>query len=128
MNLTAQELADTADQWFEANKKRLAADKIAASLKAEEDGFKAILLREFQEQKLTGIGGKKVRVGMDPVPDYVPAVKDWPAYYDYIVEHRAFELLQRRPGVEACRERWERGVAIPGCEKFPVFKLTKQGV
>lgn len=126
--LTAKELADLADQWITTQKNRLAADKVAKALKADEDKCCARLIKEFREQSLTGIGGKLVRVGMDPNPDYVPAITDWPKYYEYIKANDAWELLERRPGRLACRERWEQGELIPGCDKFPVYKLTKQGV
>jgi uncharacterized Fe-S center protein len=126
--LSAIELSVIADKWFDVQKRRLAADKVAAALKSEEESFKAILISQFQLQKLTGIGGKLVRVGMDPVPDYAPHVMDWDKYRKYIIENDAWELVERRPGRAACKERWDQGVVIPGCEKFPIYKLTKQGV
>lgn len=126
--LTAKELADLADQWVSTQQKRLAADKVAKALKADEDACSARLIREFREQKLTGIGGKLVRVGMDPNPDNVPVISDWQKYYAYIKDNDAWEMLERRPGKLACRERWEAGEIIPGCDKFPVYKLSKQAV
>ena len=126
--LSAKELASLADTWITIQSQRLIADKAAKNLKAAEDKCYARLIQEFREQQLTGIGGKLVRVGMDPNPDYVPAIKDWPKYYAYIKANDAWELLERRPGRLACKERWEQGEIIPGCDKFPVFKLTKQGV
>ena len=127
-DLTAKELSALADIWLDMQTQRLAADKVAAALKTKEESAKSVLLAQFQKQGLTGIGGKTVRVGMDPNPEYTPAVKDWTKFYAYIKKNDAWELLERRPGRVACRERWEDGKTIPGVEKFPVYKLTKQGV
>lgn len=126
--LTSKELATLADCWVRTNAQRLALDKESAVLKADEELAKATLIAQFQKQGITGIGGTTVRVAMNPEPDYVPAIKDWTKYYAYIYKNKAWELLERRPGRAACKERWEQGVSIPGCDKFPVFKLTKQGV
>ena len=127
MALTSKELANLADTYWEYKTQRLKADKIAADLKAEESRCEALLIQEMREQQITGIGGQTVRLAMDS-PKNTPVVKDWTAYYAYIVANNAFELLERRPGRAAVAERWEQGIEIPGVERFPVYKLTKQGV
>lgn len=125
--LSAKELGAMADQYWEIKNKRLAADKVAAAFKLEESKLAALLIQEMREQEISGVGGQTIRLAMDS-PTMEPVVKDWTAYYQYIVDNRAFELLERRPGRAACKERWEQGVEIPGVEKFPVYKLSKQGV
>lgn len=127
-NLSASELADVADIFFATYKERLAADKAAAALKADEVNATRVLLEQMQRQGLTAIGGKRVRLGMDPVPDNQPHVTDWPKFYAYILKTKDFSLLERRPGKAAVKERWEDGKVVPGVEKFPVFKLTKSEV
>lgn len=126
--LTAKELAMVADLWFDKYNARLDADKTAAKLKAVEQMAYALLIEQMRFQELTAIGGKKVRVSMDPNPDYQPHVKDWAAFYKYILMTEDFSLLERRPGRAAIKERWEDDKAVPGVEKFPVYKLSRNKV
>jgi hypothetical protein len=125
--LTANELGQLADFYHSTRIKRLAADKVAAALKTDESGAESLLIEQMHSQEITAAGGKFLRVGLSE-PDYVPAVKDWGKYYEFIKQNDAFELLERRPGKAACRERWDNGIDIPGVEKFPVYKLTRNEV
>lgn len=126
--LSAKSLADIADIWFTTLRQRLDADKVAKNLKSLETAAYEVLVAQMRLQGLTSIGGAKVRVGMDPEPDYQPHVKDWPKFYEYILETQDFSLLERRPGKAAIKERWEDDKAVPGVEKFPVYKLTRNEV
>jgi len=124
--LTSKELADIADRYWLKRTERLAADKIAAALAAEEAQAKATLIEQFLLQDITAIGGKTVRLAIKK--DLVPAVKDWSQLYAYIKDNNAFELLEKRPGRLACKERWEHGEIIPGVDAFPSYSLSKEGV
>lgn len=126
--MSATELAELADKFWQTRDKRLAADKVAKDLKTEESSYEAKLIKEMREQQLTAIGGKLVRLQIPTVPKYVPAVKDWDAFYKHILQTGDFSLLQKRVGEKACEERWAADETIPGIEKFPVYKLTKSGV
>lgn len=128
MPRSATELAELADLFWQVREKRLAADKVAQDFKTQESSYEAELIKEMREQQLTAIGGKLVRLSIPTVPKYVPAVKDWDAFYKHILQTGDFSLLQRRVGDKACEERWQANQAIPGVEKFPVYKLTKSGV
>ena len=127
--LSATQLGELADLYHEYKTKRLAADKVAANLKSSEAAAHELLIQQMLLQKASAVGGKLLRVSVDlDKPDYVPTVKDWPAFYAYIQETGAFELLERRPGKAACRERWEAQEEVPGVEKFPVYKLSTSKV
>lgn len=126
-DLTATELGELADIYHEVRADRLIADKVAAGFKAEETLSEGLLIQQMQKQSITAAGGKSLRVGLSK-PDYVPHVVDWDKYYSYIHENKAWEMLERRPGKAACRERWEAGIQVPGVEKFPVYKLTRNEV
>jgi len=126
-NLTAKELGDLADFYHTTRAERLAADKVAAALKTQESTAEQLLIDQMLKQEITAAGGKKLRVGLS-APDYVPHITSWEDYWKYIKDNDAFELLERRPGKAACRERWEAGIQVPGCEKFPVYKLTRNEV
>jgi hypothetical protein len=126
--LEAKTLANIADIWFVTYKDRLAADKAAAVLKDLESAAYALIIEQMRMQELTAIGGSKIRVGMNPDPDYQPHVKDWEKFYAYVLETKDFSFLERRPGKAAIKERWEDGIDVPGVEKFPVYKLTRNEV
>lgn len=128
-NLSATVLGQLADVYHDLRTRRLAADKVAAGLKADETAAEQLLINEMQLQKITAVGGSTLRVSLNlNEPDYVPHVKDWDKFYEYIKQNNAFELLERRPGKAACRERWDDGKQVPGVEKFPVFKLSRNEV
>ena len=121
--LSTNELADLVDAYVTKRDARLLADKTAAALKTDETILHDALMQQFQLQGVKSLGSARFGVKMAG-PEYQPSVKDWPALYAYIKENDAFELLERRPGKGACRERWDAGEIIPGVEKFPVYKLS----
>lgn len=125
--LSAPQLGELADLYTAKRTERLAADKVAAALKADESAAEAMLIEQMRSQEVTACGGKTIRLALS-APDYVPAVKDWDKYYAYILSTKDFSLLERRPGKAACRERWDDGISIPGVEKFPVYKLSRNEV
>lgn len=128
MALSAHSLGVLSDYWFEMRNKRLLADKVAADLKSKEDLAEATLIAQMLKQKISAAGGSRLRVGLPAEPKYKPTVVDWPAFYNYILETKDFSLLQKRPGEAAINERWEDNVKVPGVDKFPVYKLTRQEV
>lgn len=48
----------------------------------------------------------------------VPQVTDWPTVYDYVSEHKAFHLFERRMSSVAYRELIEQVGQLPGVESF----------
>lgn len=48
----------------------------------------------------------------------VPQVTDWPAVYDYVSQHQAFHLFERRMSSVAYRELIEQVGQLPGVESF----------
>ena len=119
-------LGAIADEWWQVKQERLAADKVAEALKQRENLLQSALIAQCNLQKITGVGGQVVRVGVEK--EEQPTVKDWTKFYAYIKANDAFDLLERRAGKGAVKARWEDGITIPGVEKFPVYKLSKQGV
>lgn len=126
--LSAKDLGELADAWWDAKNACLGAYKVAAALKLKESALEAKILQEMREQEISAVGGRVVRLSMDPTPQQVPVVKNWQKLYEYIIHNDAFELLERRVGKNACKERWAEGEEIPGVEKFPVWKFSKSAV
>lgn len=124
--LSATVLGQAADEWWAVKQARLEADKVSANLKARENLLQAAIIEQCRLQEISGVGGKTIRVGLEK--DDQPTVKDWPKFYEYILQTKDFSLLEKRPGKAAVKERWEDGVQVPGVEAFPVYKLSKQGV
>ena len=128
MPMTASELATLADRYWHTREQRIAADKVAKDLKTAESLDEATLIKEMREQQLTAIGGQRVRLSIPTTPEYVPAVKDWDALYQHVLQSKDFSLLHKRVGTAACKERWDAGEEVPGIDRYPVYKLSKSGV
>jgi len=54
----------------------------------------------------------------------VASVKDWPKFEEYIYEHKALYLLQRRPSDPAYRDEIAAHGDLPGVETFTKVKLS----
>ncbi len=113
------------DQYIAKRTERLLADKVAKKLAEEESVLKKALIDICLKAGAKALGGTKGVVNYER--DNKPTVVDWDKLYEYITEHGAFELLQRRLGETAVTERWEDGVTVPGVSTFPVDKLTISG-
>lgn len=46
----------------------------------------------------------------------VPKVVNWEEFENYVYEHRALHMLERRPSRIAFRELYEQGDAVPGVD------------
>jgi len=118
-------LPDMVDQYISTRAQRLAADRLAASLKeAEDDMYKAIIAK-YREQGLTALGGKlgvvKMKESIEPI------AMDWPQVWAYIAEHEAWELLHKRITVTAVKERWDAGEEVPGVGRVTKYSLSVSG-
>lgn len=124
--MTPEALGALADEYASVQAQRLAADKVAAELKAKEEQLHAAILSELREQQLTAIGGKNVLVRVSQ--SLVPVVTDWDDFYKHILVTKDFSLLERRVSKAACKERWEDSAEVPGVSKYTVYRLSKSQV
>lgn len=120
--LSPRALGVLVDQFKKVEEARLKADKVAAALKVDETLIKATIFEALRKNETTVAGGSTYKCEM--TEEDQPTVKDWPKFYEYIRKNKAFEMLERRPGKAAIKERWNDGVNVPGVEKFPVPKLS----
>ena len=58
----------------------------------------------------------------------VPAVEDWDALYDYVYEHKAGYILQRRVTSTNAKELRDSGVEIPGVRWLDEPKISYTSV
>ena len=70
----------------------------------------------------TGVAGKVALASLVDKEKLV--VEDWDELYKYIYKHKAWELLQRRLGEEAAKERLNDGLVIPGVQKMKLKDLS----
>lgn len=104
-------------------------DDLEATRKAiqrEYDALETHLIETLPKSELDGAVGKTAVVRITRT--VVPNAADWDAIYSHIKRNGAWELLQKRLSVTACRERWEAGKVIPGVEQFTrvALKLTSR--
>lgn len=123
--MDASEMAALADSYWVTYQKRLAADKVAKSLKVEESKLEAQILATLRADEITAIGGKLVVLSIDTEPDMVPTMSDYPVFCQFVLSSKDLSLLERRVSKATVKERWDLGVEVPGITRFPVFKLHK---
>jgi hypothetical protein len=117
-----------ADLYYDAKQARLAADRAAAELKAEEERIKNHIIDNLKKDD-TGAAGQHHRVQV--VRKWKPRVdaEKWPQFYAWVSKNKAFDMLQKRISDDAVRERMAVGKKIPGVTKFDYVdvSLTKVG-
>jgi hypothetical protein len=97
-------------------------DRESKMIKAEEDDMRAKLMQEMAEQGLSSVGVGAFEVKITQLQK--PIVMDWSLLEEYIREHVALDLLQRRLTESAVKLRWDDGVAVPGVGLQTVDKVT----
>lgn len=115
-------LGACADKLFQLRELRLAKQKEAELIEAEEKALKEHLINTLPKSEANGVAGKVARVSIVTKP--VPQVKDWDKFYAHVKKTGQFELMQRRLSDTAIKERWEAGKAVPGVESFNVVTVS----
>lgn len=110
------------DLLYKLRQERLVQQQVVDKLKEQETALEEYVLANYQAQGIAGARGKLASVAVRELT--VPTVVDWGKFYAYIARTKAWELLQKRPGSEACRERWAAGKVIPGVEQFKKLNLS----
>ena len=118
----AQAMGELADEWWTLRASRLAIEKEVARIREQDSRAKSALLQSLTENKVTSVGGQKVRV--THVVKDKPSVNDWEEVYSYIRETGSFDILQRRIGERAVKDRWDDGVKIPGIVSYPIDEIS----
>ena len=116
------ELGQLADQLELKKNERIAAGKIEAGLKSEEEALKAELIAEMEENNLSSVGGKSCIVKR--TVKQVAFATDWTDLYGFIKEHDAFDLLYKRIATGPVLLRKEDGIEIPGIGLYDKSTIT----
>jgi hypothetical protein len=119
-------LGECADQLYRLREKRALLEKHVDAIKVEEGVLREHLINTLPLSKAEGIVGKAARAVI--IQKVIPQVQDWAKFYKYILKHKAFELLQRRPSDVAIKERWDSTLQVPGVVPFKVkiVSVTKK--
>jgi len=81
-----------------------------------------LLMDTFGAEKLNQAAGRQGIAVITYSDRY--QITDSGAFYGYVEEHKASDLLQRRINASAVKERNANGEDIPGLAKYEVVKLT----
>lgn len=114
-----------ADLLSDMKEKRLAADKVAAELKAQETALSEHIINTLDKASGGAVGKHhKVVVQVQPKPR-VQADK-WPEFYAYMAKSKGWDMMQKRLNEGALAERIvaAKGKLPPGVEMFNVVKLS----
>ncbi len=116
-------LATKADAFKELRDKRLALKREVDALYQQEKDLRYELIQYLESAKgVTGVSGLLCRVSLRP--KHTAQVEDWDALYDHIRKTGEFELLQRRVGEGAVKERWDNGAVVPGVIDYQTTDLS----
>lgn len=95
-----------------------------APLKKKMEDLANQVIQLYSEDDLLTVklkGGSVTRVSQA-----VPQIQDFDAFFTFVTEKNAPELLHRRISADAWRERTENGETIPGVEPFTRVSLRIQ--
>jgi hypothetical protein len=116
-------LGACADLLYTLRTERLKVEAEADALKKKETQLKDHLLAKLgADMAAEGVIGELATVRV--LSETIPIVQDWDALAEYIIKHKAVDMLQKRLSGPAVAARWEEGKAIPGVEKFNSKKLS----
>ena len=110
------------DFLYKLREKRLAIEREANSLKANEKVLHSTILLLLREQRAEKASGKLGTVTRSVKT--IGKVTDWDAFYTYISKNKAFELLQRRVNHTSFNDRYDAGERVAGVEPETVVDLS----
>lgn len=111
--MTLGELTDERDQLRERKRQLNAGLKaVDAMLKENEQAMLDAL--DEQGVEATRVNGVSISIS----EQVVPTVENWDQVYDYIRQHDAFYLLQRRMNTGPYKELLDMGEELPGVTPF----------
>jgi hypothetical protein len=116
------EMKAVVDQYQQARADRLDLQKETDKLHDVEKGLANTILSTLRDAASPVMGGSTHQCTRKVTNE--PAVDDWDVLYAHILETKEWDLLQRRLGTAAVKERWDQAEEVPGVGSFPVEKLS----
>jgi hypothetical protein len=115
-------IGEVADLLYETKAQLTRANKVVEALRSRILELDKHIIDTLPMSNLTGAMGGKAKVRV--ISKEKPVVRDWPAFYAYVKQNDAFELLQKRLGEAAYNERLEHGEQVPGVEMFQLKEVS----
>ena len=118
-------IGGTIDLLYKLREERKVIEAKAAAVKEQESALEKHLMNNFERGELQGARGKLASASVRH--STVADVTDWDKVYSYIHRNKAWDMLQKRISVTACRARWDEKKNIPGIEpqEITTLSLTK---
>jgi len=118
---TRKEIEQAVTMWRDVREKRLAAEKVAAKIKAHEAHLKEFIVSAMLSQAYEGtvVNERLTYVRVTPQP----VAEDRQAFEDHIRKTGDLSLLQFRPAAGAIKEHIANGEIIPGITWVDVYDL-----
>jgi len=115
-------LSEICDAYQRARETRLFQEKLAAKTKEAELLLRSRILGTLRDHEIPTIGG--ATHNFERVVKEEPQADDWDLVHEHVVQSQEWDLIRRRLGTAAVKERWDVGVEVPGVGRFPVEKLS----
>ena len=112
-----------ADLYYDLRQERLAADRAAAELKAEETRLANHIIDNLSKDT-TGAAGKHHRVQVIVKRKLRVVPEKWEDFFKYVSKNRAWDMLQKRISEDAVAARLDKGKAVPGVEPFNAVTVS----
>ena len=110
------------DALYELRAKRLEGQKQVDLVKAQEAELEDHIIETFGKAE---IGGAKGQVATASIKTTVTAtIVDWDTFIAHVAKTKDWELVQKRAGVTAVKERWDDGKEVPGVEPLSKISLS----
>lgn len=114
-------MAACADLLYIKRQARLAADKVAAVLKLEEQAIIDYIIDRLPKDS-GGAVGKHHKVIV--YTEQKQQVKDWDKFWAYVAKTKRFDLVQKRISDNAVQDLIDDKKKVPGVEPFTVVKVS----
>ena len=99
------------------------------SLQEKERGFKsrkmeleAKIVSTLKEQGIDRVGNDGCTLSIKQ--EFVPTVEDWDQVYQYLIQTKQFELIQKRMSATAFRELLQMGMNVPGVKATELTRVN----
>ena len=117
------ELSMHVDNYVKLREQRLAADKVAAALKKDENAVMQLVLDTMVDSDMNMVGGSEKRVTRRKTTGLV--VDDWDALNNWVLATGNVQILSRRIAVGAYKEITEgEGIKVPSVSEVEINKLS----
>lgn len=121
-----EELSLKVDAFKSLSDKRKEMQKEVDALYAHEKVLREELVLHLRQQNIGAIGGKLATITL--VEKSVPICDDWDAFWKYVRDHDAPEMMHRRISDKAVKERIEAGEIVPGIGTLVSYDLSVRKV